>query len=368
MDDESSVVSSSRTSLVERSQSLLELARTVELSYPAVKAGCDVSFDEIWQLFLDSGFLYPEKVARLQPVIDELRHTVRTLLDVNGSLMATIVLRNEPAIDAHMSVLRFYDRTWIVQHLAARPMTARRLDASARLTLGFTYYGRLRPDIEWVKMFFRPNNPWPARVFGGYASKLRESPTSDVRTFHYLPAATHAVGPTAPADIEVRAAVPGDVGAVAHWFTARGRTTEVAANDLEPARFHVSDLGAEFGILGLTRRRECLVAERHGRLAGFALLEVAALGMNFSELTNAFTVHLLDDDTEARRALILAAKARYRELGRAQCVALEEGDELAPFEAAGFARVKDYTCWTFHREHLEGMEHYFMDLFGARRR
>src|SRR5436189_2529792 len=75
---EPSVVSSSRTNLVERSQSLLELARTVELSYPAIKAGCDVSFDEIWQLFLDSGFLYPEKVARLQPVIDELRHTVRT--------------------------------------------------------------------------------------------------------------------------------------------------------------------------------------------------------------------------------------------------------------------------------------------------
>ena len=122
---------------------------------------------------------------------------------------------------------------------------------------------------------------------------------------------------------------------------------------------------ARFGIL---RKREAIVAERHGRAVGFALLEIASLGLNFSELTNAFTVHLLGDDREAQGVLVRAAKHRYGQLGRTHCVALEEGEQLGAFESAGFKKLKDYACWTFHRTHLEAMEEYFVSLFGSRRR
>jgi hypothetical protein len=301
-------------------------------------------------------------------VLPELQHTVRTLLEVNGSLLSTVVLRNEAAVDAHMSILRFHERTWMVQHLAAMPMTARGLDTSARLTLGFTYYGRLRKDIGWVKMFFRPNNPWPARVFGGYARRLGDVPTSDLRTFHYLPASTQAHDPTVSPDITVTSATPDDLGVVQAWFSSRGRLVEIEANDLRADAFALASLGAAYQSLGLRRQRECLVARRDRRIAGVALLDIASLGLNFSELTNAFTVHMVDDDEDARLALIVAAKARYRDLGRPQCIALSEDEDLSAFASAGFAHAKDYTCWTFHRDHLAGMEEYFLDMFGARRR
>src|SRR5579871_5809114 len=102
-----------------------EYSRSVELAYPGVKAACDVTFDEMWTLFLDSGFLYPEKVSRLQPVMREIQNTVRSLLKANGNPMATVVVRNEQALDAQISMLRWYDKTWMVQHLAALPLSAR---------------------------------------------------------------------------------------------------------------------------------------------------------------------------------------------------------------------------------------------------
>src|SRR5262249_40183435 len=145
-----------------------QLARAVELSYPGVSVARDVTFEELWTLFVNSRFLYPEKVARLQPLLLQIEETMRALLRANGDLLSTVVLRTAGLLESHVSALRPYRHTWMLQHLAALPLTSRKFDASARVTLGLAYYIQLRRDVQWVKMFFRPNNPWPARLFGGY--------------------------------------------------------------------------------------------------------------------------------------------------------------------------------------------------------
>jgi hypothetical protein len=360
--------SSSPSHGVAQTESQRATVGLVELSYPGVAVAHDVTFEEIWPLFIDSGFLYPEKVARLQTVMPEIQQTVRALLRSNGDLLSTVVLRTDGVMDAHISVLRPYEQTWMVQHLAALPLTARKFDASARVTLALTYYTRLRSDVRWIKMFYRPNNPWPSRVFGGYAERIKDSTSSDLRVFHYLAALMNGSQRASPSQIRVRAAEEHHLPLIGEWFSSRERTVELMANDLQPDRSRLDSLSRQFRNMGLDRRREPIVAERNGRITGFALLEISSLGLNFSELTNAFTVHLLEEDPETRLALIRTAKQRYAELGRSQCIALEEGDDLSAFEAEGFTKVKDYTCWTFHRDHTEGLEEYFITLFGSRRR
>jgi hypothetical protein len=298
--------------------------------------------------------------------LPEIQHTVRALLQANGRLLATVVLRSDRALEAHISVLRSYERTWMVQHLAARKRSTF-ADATARMNLAFAYYGQLRPDVEWVRIFYRPANLWPSRVFGGFAAQVGDSATSDLRVFHYL-AAPRGFLPELPRHIRVRPAMDSELGTIAQWFISRRRSVEVSATDLDPLQARLPAVSQRFTNAGLNRRRELLVAEVSGRVTGFALMEISSLGLNFSELTNAFTVHLLEDDPESRRALVIGARQRYDELGRRQCIALEEGDDLSAFEASGFVKIKDYVCWTFHREHLAALEEYFIDLFGGRRR
>jgi hypothetical protein len=343
-------------------------ADDVERSYPQVAVDRDVSFEEIWTLFLESGFLYPEKVERLGSALPEVHRTVRALLAANGDLLATVVLRIDGVPQAHLSALLSHEHTWTIQHLAALPLTARRLDGSARVTLALAYYIQLRPDIRWLKMFYRPNNIWPSRVFGGFASRIHDPMSSDLRTFHYMVAPTSS--PTAPltTDVHVRTGGEIDFCLIEEWFLLRGRFAELMANNLHRTQIRLDAVSDHFSSLGLDRHREPLVAERNGRVTGFALLDVSSLGMNFSELTNSFTIHLVEADAESRHALIAAAQQRYADLNRPQCIALVEDDDLSPFIAAGFVKVKDYTCWTFHRSHMAALEEYFITLFGARRR
>ena len=120
---ENSAAAPARTLIGSNSYELSELqieqSRLVELSYPGIKLARNVTFDDIWTLFLDSGFLYPEKIEKLQPVMPELQATVRALLNANGHLLATAVVRDEHKLEAQLSMLRSYEQTWMVHHLAA---------------------------------------------------------------------------------------------------------------------------------------------------------------------------------------------------------------------------------------------------------
>jgi hypothetical protein len=297
----------------------------------------------------------------------EIRRTVAALLAANGNLIETVVLRVDGGLSAHVCAIRTYARTWSVQHLAARQAPGQHLDASARVNLAISYYAELREDIEWIKMYFRPNNPWPARIFGGFARSINDPATSDFRTFDYL-TASRPDGGVPPAGVQVRPAGPDDFGLIEQWFISRGRGVELGANDFRAAEAGLSTIGGRFAAAGLIRRREILVAERAGRPAGFAALEFSSLGMNFSELTNAFTVHVIEEnDAESRVALALHARRRYQELGRTFCIALDDSRDLTAFETAGFAKAKEYSCWTFHRTRAQPFEEYRVRLFSDRR-
>jgi hypothetical protein len=340
----------------------------VERAYPGVAVARGVGFEEIWGLFLDSGFLYPEKVTRLEQVMPEIQRTKRALLQANGDLLSTVVVRYESMPEAHISALRAYQQTWMLQHLAALPFSARSLDASARVTLALTYYAELRKDVQWFKIFYRPNNAWPSRVFGGFATQLNSPESSDLRVFHYLVANTNSTSSKSSEQLHVRAANQADLPRIEEWFVSRARIVEVSANDLQVRQVRLESISQDFHRAGLVRQRELLIAERSERLTGFALLEVSSLGLNFSELTNAFTVHLIEPDFETCRVLVAEAKRRYAQLGRSQCIALVEGEDLTDYKANSFEHIKDYMCWTFHRHHVSALEEYFIRLFGARHR
>src|SRR5262249_10126682 len=142
-------------------------AEMVERAYPGLEIARDVAFAELWQFFKDTNFLYPEKLVRLEPELTEIERTMTALLADNGRLLETVVLRENGVIQAHLCALRSHSGTWSIQHLAARRLSGRSLQATARLNLAIAKYLLLRPDVEWVRIFFRPNNPFPARLYGG---------------------------------------------------------------------------------------------------------------------------------------------------------------------------------------------------------
>jgi hypothetical protein len=110
-------------------QSQLKAAE-VERVYPGVAVTRGVGFEEIWGLFLDSGFLYPEKVTRLEQVMPEIQRTTRALLRANGDLLSTVVVRDQSMPEAHISALRPYQQTWMLAVDRSKGKRARYIEMS----------------------------------------------------------------------------------------------------------------------------------------------------------------------------------------------------------------------------------------------
>jgi hypothetical protein len=274
--------------------------------------------------------------------------TIAALLARGDGPLRTLVFRSNGLLQGHLSILRSYRRTWAVQHLAVRKDGPGRLDASKALSVGSMDYLEQVPEAEWFRTWYRPQNRFPARTFGRFARMQHDPSRSDIRTYAYLTAAT-ADAPAAPrAGIEVAPAMPADWAEIRRHLVHAGHSAALAAEDLCRAP-ELSELDDDYALLGLTRRREGLVARRGGRLVGYALIEISSLGLNFSELTNAFRVHLVERDPAAATALACAGRERYATLGRPLAIGLAEAPDLDAWSAAGFTKAKEYCCWTFHR-------------------
>jgi hypothetical protein len=336
----------------------------VRSARPSLANAQGLTFAALWSFLGETGFLYPEKVEELDPQMPQIERTFTTLLGTpQNQLLKTIVCRRDDALLGHISTLRVYRKTWLIQHLASRRQVEA-LFAAEVLNLGLIEYLEQIPQLEWCRVYFRPNNRWPARVFGTFARRLTEPNLSELRQYSYCAGPTQTAIAPVPNGLRLAPAEGQHLEEIQRYFLASGRVIALQADDLSLDRLSLGELGDHYEALGLERRREIIVAERGSSLEGFALLEISSPGLNLSELTNHFTVHLLNGDGNTRRALIAAARDRYRQLGRSVCVSLSEGNDFQDYEAMGLHKLKEYYCWTGHRSLLRAYSDYILRLFG----
>jgi len=324
-------------------------AATLRHAHRGLELARDLSFDAVWSFMRETGFLYPEKEAKIRPNLSEVRRTLGILLARPDGPLRTLLFRSDGLIAGHVSAARIYRATWMVQHLAVQKEGSGRLAAAPALNVGVVDYLEQLPDCEWGRIWFRPENRWPSRTFGRFARLQFDPHRCDLRTYAYLVAlAARGLAPDGIRGVEIAPAGPADWAEFRRHLAGTGQTAMLSAEDLCSAP-DLTEAGEPFRALGLERRREGLVARRHGRLAAFALLEISSLGINLSELTNAFRLYALDPDPGVTAALAAAARDRYAELGRSMAIGLAEAPDAAAWKAAGFEQVKSYTCLTWHR-------------------
>ena len=121
-----------------------------------------LSVSEIFALYERTGFLYPEKAARLLPYLERVKENWRRMLGAGESLLYILTSGDQERGHGSIAVWRTGYRGWISQHLVSENNPY----ASRAVILGATA-ARLRKGVaESTQNWFRPENRFPARVFG----------------------------------------------------------------------------------------------------------------------------------------------------------------------------------------------------------
>ena len=263
--------------------------------------GTGVDQDELWDFFFETGFVYPKKYGAIEEQKGELKSLYERLY--NGGcpdIARHITYRDKGIIYGHVSMFRYYRRTWILHHHAAI--------RSSRHKAGLVVMDHILQHInevhnfsdaamKYIACYFRPNNRFANRVFGGASRFLQDPRKSSLDEFAY----SHIDGG------EVRELHRG-------WNLIKS-----SREDFQELKSYYNDIsgglmldGLDLGMgngqdeeeinsrykeKGLKRERKFYTLKNDdGQVAALFILNFSDVGLNMSSLTNCIQVFVVDKE------------------------------------------------------------------------
>jgi hypothetical protein len=237
--------------------------------------------DDLFSLYERTGFLYPDKAARLTPHLGLVKENWRRMLSAGESLLYVLTAGDDEHGRASLSVWRTTSHGCLSQHLVSEsnPFASRAvLLAAAAKTI-------LERDYASAQNWFRPENRFPARVFGSMVQTIGSTLSSVQRHVYF--ALPKSVSLAAESGIRVVPFTDSHTEALSAIASASRGSIYLAAEELmEDVAFEHVD--AMYREVGLSRRRYVWLAYREYKdePIGAAIAYRGPLGLNFSFIEN----------------------------------------------------------------------------------
>jgi len=149
----------------------------------------EVDMEELWRFFFNSGFIYPEKYAFLEQFKDEIMETYETLYNKRSDIARHFIYQKDNSILGHLSMVRFFERGWLIHHHAAAMRGGGRAGIHVLNQIGryINDTHRYRSmNLDYLICFYRPENRFPRKVFGGLVPEVNDKSLCSEDTFAYL--------------------------------------------------------------------------------------------------------------------------------------------------------------------------------------
>ncbi len=254
--------------------------------------------DALWRFFFETGFIYPKKYSLIKNNKEQIRAAYKKLYTESPSVARHFIYQDSGRILGHIATLRYFENTWMIHHHTAN--TSELNSAGIKVLSQIHHYLNdtyelYSADLDFVFTYFRPENKFPMRVFGGAAKHMRNSKASFVDTYAYLSSfnkSTNIV--TMPLGWELTEARAEDLMAFENLYENETGGLMIKALGLEPGVFFSKRVTQEFRKYGFKRERYVYSLKHKCKVKAIALVNISDIGLNLSELLNCIKILVLD--------------------------------------------------------------------------
>jgi hypothetical protein len=262
-----------------------------------------VDMHELWAFFFNSGFIYPKKYAFLSDNKEKIKQTFEKLYAGDSSIVRHFTWQKKGSILGHLSMLRFYENTWLIHHLAA-------LKSDQRFKIGneilqqigsYTYdsHRLFSSHMSYLMCYFRPDNKFPNHFFGGVARNIDNSKACSLDKFAYTHYHNHNKTKTRLNDSwKLTKVTYDDLSDLENFYEQSSGGLMIQAFDLspEPEMMARNELANEYKKMNLKRKRLLFSLKHNESLKAVLLLNISDVSLNLSGLTNCISLFLIDPE------------------------------------------------------------------------
>lgn len=237
-------------------------------------------FDDIFDIYQASGFLYPQKSESLQPYWPAIRQLWDQLMQTRPPLLVAAIDRRHKRSTG--AIWRSSRNTWFVQHLASCGDAFG--TAALVMACGAAVY--LPSETDGLQVWFRGDNKLPGRLFGrSFFDENDPGQDSALHTYHYCMVQKCDLKQKRSSRIDV-VSCDDCTAPLANALIAQVRGVPFSTvEDFERDPF-LSAIDGQFSREGLRRYRRIYLALKGDSPVGCAIAFRGPLGLNFSFLEN----------------------------------------------------------------------------------
>ena len=260
---------------------------------PHARISGEMDMDALWEFFFETGFIYPKKYRLIKSHRDDFKKTYDRLYKEDQEIARHFTYQKNGRIYGHVSMVRAYENTWLVQHHAAKAMEGR--------TAGFTVLNQIIfylndmyrfPSLktDYFMSYFRPENRFPDRVFGGFARFLKNPQGCSMDLFSYLTYPGYSLGTKLPEGWSLKECSGSDLWELNRFYNYCSGGLLMDALNLEKRSSGVEPLEETYSRLGFLRKRWAYSLKHERELNAVLIVNKSDLGLNLSEILNSIKV------------------------------------------------------------------------------
>jgi hypothetical protein len=258
-----------------------------------------VDINELWDFFFETGFIYPQKYSFLHEYKNEFNRVYRKLYEDSPDIAINFMYRDKGSILAHMSMMRFYEKTWLINHHAANSSKNNRAGLVVLEQIGrfINEFHRLpSTKMDYVACYYRTQNRFPNLVFGGVARKSVDNKGCSVDKFAYLHVTKRKLG-NLPKEWTLVQSEKDDLVKLEKYYEKKFGGLTLQALDITPSKSNIDkEINKEFQLIGLNRDRQFFSLKHKDKLIAIFVVNLSDFGISLSDLTNCIHLFVLEDD------------------------------------------------------------------------
>jgi hypothetical protein len=282
---------------------------------PHVNLTGKVNMDSLWELFFDSGFIYPDKYGIISSYAAVLKETYRILYEEGQDIFTHLTYQDQGQVYGHMSMVKAYENSWIIHHLAARPMRGKRTGLKT-LNYYINYLDSLyrlpvsSKTMRYNFCYYRPENTFSDYYFGGVCKIFKSREICSMDLFGYMPMSIETKVISLPDQWSIENFSKDDLMLMREYYNGIGGGMMLDAYALEcrasenELSGNVSNVSVDsnrnnimgmYSKIGLTRQSKVYSVRHHGIIKAALIVDTSDLGVNMSELLNSIKILIIDN-------------------------------------------------------------------------
>ncbi len=260
---------------------------------PCARVSYDMDMASLWNFFFESGFIYPERYTGIARHKDDFKETYQKLYHQCPDIFANLTYERNGVIYGHVSLIKAYERSWLVNHLATKDMGLK-ITGHYVLKQILNYLDSITrmPSVgmDYLIIYLPPENRFPNNFFSSAHKAVNNPKHLCMDTFAYLSMDLAQSVPDLPRGWTLRESTPRDMGKLGDAYGKLSDGILVDALCLDPQKRNKDSIEDTYKKYGLGRVCGTYTLFHYDEPQAYFVADRSERGVNLSDFINSIKV------------------------------------------------------------------------------